>query len=118
MMIEFYNKDCMQGMSEYPDKYFELAIIDPPYGAKDAIYKKDCIKESAQAAKRKQYHKFENKAPGKEFFDELFRVSKNQIIWGANFFNDTRLRGGISVGIKKVLLLAAPSSPIALKFNR
>ena len=97
-MIEFYNRDCMQAMRDYPDKYFDLAIVDPPYQGCDAIGVKDCVKEGAQLSKRKNYHLFENKAPTPQYFDELKRVSKNQIIWGANFFG---LRGGIFVGIKR-----------------
>lgn len=61
-MIEFYNKDCIEGMKSYPDKYFDLAIVDPPYQARDAIGVKDCA-ESLQKAKRRDYHLFENIAP-------------------------------------------------------
>jgi len=70
------NEDCMVVMARYPDKYFDLAVVDPPYGGGqhfnfrfgtgDAVYK--------------------NNAPTKEYFDELFRISKNQIIWGGNYF--------------------------------
>lgn len=80
--------DCMEGMKQYPDKYFDLAIVDPPYG----------INRSGQAETftKNPKHKrkfFENKnwdltIPQKEYFDELFRVSKNQIIWGANYFTE------------------------------
>ena len=97
-MIEFYNRDCMQAMRDYPDKYFDLAIVDPPYQGCDAIGVKDCVKEGAQLSKRKNYHLFENKAPTPQYFDELKRVSKNQIIWGANFFG---LRGGYICWDKK-----------------
>jgi len=78
----FYNMDCMEGMKKFPDKYFDLAIIDSPYG----------IKESLKCNKRPKltrlYHTsdWDKNPPGKEYFKELFRVSKNQIIWGANHF--------------------------------
>jgi site-specific DNA-methyltransferase (adenine-specific) len=78
----FYNMDCMQGMKEFPDKYFELAIVDPPYGI-------GADKMQLGNGKRKIYrgsNDWDNKAPNKEYFNELFRVSKNQIIWGANHF--------------------------------
>ena len=84
--IEITNEDNMTLMSRYEDNYFDLAIIDPPYGGNDAINLTDNKTEGKQATKRKKYHSFENKFPKKEFFDELFRVSKNQIIWGANHF--------------------------------
>lgn len=93
-MIEFYNRDCLDAMREYPDKAFDLAIVDPPYGGHDAINIKDNV-SGYQAAKRRQYHSFENVVPGQDYFDELFRVSKNQIVWGANFFDVRGLRGGV-----------------------
>lgn len=63
-------------MSRYPDGYFELAIVDPPYG----INVKTRVFDDGK--------KWDNEIPKKEFFDELFRVSKNQIIWGGNYFLD------------------------------
>lgn len=92
-MIEFYNKDCLEAMRYYSDNAFDLAIVDPPYGAHDAINPKDNV-SGYQAAKRRKYHTFENVAPGQQYFDELFRISKNQIVWGANFFDYPGLRGG------------------------
>lgn len=86
-----YNRDCMKAMKEYPDKYFELAIVDPPYGNNDAIGLKDNKNASKQATQRTNYKIFENKAPDEEYFKELKRVSVHQIIWGANFFG---IRGG------------------------
>ena len=90
----FYNMDCMDGMKEFPDKYFDLAIVDPPYGGNDAIGLKDNNNLSKQAANRKAYKVFENIAPTQEYFDELKRVSKRQIIWGVNFYEAKGLRGG------------------------
>lgn len=87
-MLDFgyYNMDCMQGMKEFPDKYFDLAIVDPPYGIGE---NGDTNHTRSKLAKAKNYKAFSGndiEPPDKEYFDELFRVSKNQIIWGANHF--------------------------------
>ena len=77
----FLNMDCMDGMKEFPDKYFELAIVDPPYGI--GI---DGQKESIST--NRFHHDFkgwDTAIPDKEYFIELFRVSENQIIWGGNY---------------------------------
>jgi site-specific DNA-methyltransferase (adenine-specific) len=96
-MIQITNEDNMALMARYPDKYFDLAIVDPPYGASDAFESKmtDSIK---QATKRKKYKEFQNIAPTEEYFNELKRVSKNQIVWGGNYFG---LIGGVVVWDKK-----------------
>ena len=72
-----YNVDCMEYMQTLPDKAFDLAVVDPPYGIG--------ISENPvrQAHKAK---KWDNKTPNSDYFKELFRVSKNQIIWGGNYF--------------------------------
>jgi len=77
---KLYNMDCMEGMKQFPDKYFELAIVDPPYG----IFGNKA-KSSNRIDKNGKINKWDVK-PTQEYFDELFRVSKNQIIWGANNF--------------------------------
>ena len=79
----FYNMDCMDGMKEFPDKYFDLAIVDPPYG----ISINNNIGRR-KGDKRSNYPRayWDNDRPGKEYFEELFRVSKAQIIWGGNYF--------------------------------
>lgn len=77
------NEDCMDLMKRYPDKYFELAIVDPPYGI-GVDGQKLSIHKYNPKANRKE-HKFkgwDNAIPDKAYFDELFRVSQNQIIWG------------------------------------
>lgn len=78
-----YNMDCVKGMKIYPDKYFDLAIVDPEYGI-------DAANMTMGRGKNKKYSKkdWDKKPPGKNYFDELFRVSKNQIIWGGNYFTD------------------------------
>lgn len=79
-----HNMDCMELMKQYPDNYFDLAIVDPPYGI-DMDGGKIGVDGTAKA---KQYDKksWDKFAPSKEYFIELQRISKNQIIWGANHF--------------------------------
>ncbi len=81
-MNELYNMDCMEGMKQFPDKYFELAIVDPPYGIGDKFKGGATGKMNFNEIVRKGW----DDAPSKEYFAELFRVSKNQIIWGGNYF--------------------------------
>ena len=82
----FYNMDCLEGMKQFPDKYFDLAIVDPPYGSITGGYTKN--QSSGGVARHPKYHVavFEQEKPRKKYFDELFRVSKNQVIWGGNYF--------------------------------
>ena len=93
-MLTITNEDNMELMARYPDNYFDLAIVDPPYGNIDAIGLTDNKKQVKQATKRKGYHLFENIAPDNKYYLELERVSKNQIIWGGNFLG---LCGGVIV---------------------
>lgn len=81
---KFYNMDCMEGMKHIPDKYFELAIVDPPYGINMDGGKigGDKLGKATEYTKKK----WDSQPPKKEYFDELIRVSKHQIIWGANHF--------------------------------
>ena len=90
-MIKLINDDCMNVMKDYEDNYFDLAIVDPPYGNQDAIGIKSSKNKTQHCANRKDYRLFENVAPTKDYFNELKRVSKNQIIWGGNWFG---LKGG------------------------
>jgi site-specific DNA-methyltransferase (adenine-specific) len=91
---EVFNIDCMELMARYPDKHFDLAVVDPPYGNIDAIGLSDNKKKGKQATKRKSYHLFENIAPDDKYYLQLERVSKNQIVWGGNFLG---LCGGVIV---------------------
>ena len=81
-----FNMDCMALMARYPDKYFDLAVVDPPYG----IGRDGSIRTTSKHGGRKAHDLkgWDNAAPKTEYFDELFRVSKNQIIWGANYFTE------------------------------
>ena len=86
-MNAYHNIDCMEGMKHFPDKYFELAIVDPPYG----------IGNFQQSDGNFKPVKWNNKIPTKDFFIELERVSEHQIIWGANYYNCFSDKGGAIV---------------------
>ncbi|TQI68547.1 DNA methyltransferase [Clostridium sp. KNHs216] len=94
----FYNMDCMEGLKQFPDKYFDLAIVDPQYGI-------DTPKMSMGTNKHRRKNGYaststtekllrsgadsswDSEPSAKEYFQELFRVSQNQIIWGGNYFD-------------------------------
>jgi site-specific DNA-methyltransferase (adenine-specific) len=79
-MLTVTNGDCMALMAGYPGKYFDLAIVDPPYGIGQDWKKRDKGPDFPETS-------YENECiPGRAYFDELFRVSKNQIVWGYNYF--------------------------------
>ena len=80
------NEDNMQLMSRYNDNYFDLAIVDPPYGIKRDGQKETYTKKAKHKRKYHKQKEWDSVIPSKEYFDELQRVSKNQIIWGANYF--------------------------------
>jgi len=87
MISEVKNMDCIEYMQQFTDNYFELAIVDPPYGIER--FKKVTTTPSAKDVHAKRFQKMEsvnNIKPTKEYWKELFRISKNQIIWGANNF--------------------------------
>lgn len=82
MKIELNNQDCLEVMRQMTDNQFDLAIVDPPYGLGKAVVNSGG-----------RFKRYENKngnwdtdIPSQEYFDELFRISKNQIIWGGNYF--------------------------------
>jgi len=80
--ITLYNGDCMDLLKQTPDKYYDLCIVDPPYG----------ININMNMGRRKGKRKthadkdWDSQAPDAEYFKELWRVSKNQIVWGGNYF--------------------------------
>jgi site-specific DNA-methyltransferase (adenine-specific) len=77
-LSEVFNMDCIEGMKQYPDKHFDLSICDPPYG----------IGISSNPFRQKfEKCDWDNAIPNKQYFEELMRVSKNQIIWGGNYFD-------------------------------
>lgn len=79
--------DCMHGMADKPDKWYDLAVVDPEYGIGFSDYERGSsgIKVKERYTKQGK-KKWDKKPPEEEYFNELFRVSKNQIIWGANYF--------------------------------
>ena len=86
-MSTVYLMDCIEGMKHYPDKYFDLAVVDPPYGI--GAGGKKFINGTSKTVK--DYYKendWDTERPTQEFFTELKRVSKNQIVWGGNYFAD------------------------------
>ena len=86
--ITITNEDNMDLMARYPDNYFDLAIVDPPYGIKEVSNRKN--KPKSAAAPKKDYHValWSQDKPNRTYYEELFRVSKNQIIWGGNYFTN------------------------------
>lgn len=78
-MINLYNKDCMEALKEFNDNQFELAIVDPPY-------KKEVAGLKAGFNRNTFNYEALSTPPTKEYLDELFRVSKNQILWGFNYY--------------------------------
>jgi len=86
--VQVFNEDCMTKMSRYPDNYFDLAIVDPPYGiGADGTQGFATKKTKGFTFNKKEYKKkdWDKSIPNKDYFLELNRVSKNQIIWGANY---------------------------------
>lgn len=88
-MIEITNEDNMKLMARYPDKYFDLAIVDPPYAvnASNGNFGRGGNKSKIKTTRKDLHHYANhNEVPSENYFNELFRVSKNQIIWGANYY--------------------------------
>lgn len=78
LISDVYLMDCMELMKQYPDNYFDLAVVDPPYGIS--------INSSGRLGHYGGKKKWDISTPDNDYFLELFRVSKNQIIWGGNYF--------------------------------
>ena len=86
--LSIYNMDNMELMKQIPDKYFDLAIVDPPYGIGEDGSKNNTRGNLAISKNYKAYAGNDKTPPEQIFFNELFRISKNQIIFGANHFID------------------------------
>lgn len=100
----FYNIDCIEGMKQFPDKYFDLAIVDPVYGdVTQGGYMKN-LDSTTKLAKPRQYHLglWNQQKTSPEYFKELLRVSKNQIVWGGEllckFFTRITMLGCMGQG--------------------
>jgi site-specific DNA-methyltransferase (adenine-specific) len=87
-MINLYNADCLSAMLEMADNQFDLAIVDPPYGINAGLRRSDTGKNKHIKQKDYHYGDWDKSIPSKQYFDQLKRVSKNQIIWGGNYFLD------------------------------
>jgi site-specific DNA-methyltransferase (adenine-specific) len=87
-----YNQDCMEGIKEFPDKFFELAIVDPPFGIGNFVQTSGNV--------RGKEVEWNNEIPNHLYFHLLRRVSKHQIIFGANYFNQFDDSGGAIVWVK------------------
>lgn len=88
----------MEAMKEMDDNQFDLAIVDPPYGINQDVVQNELGGNKGftkNAGTYKKYHKTEwdKSVPEKQYFHELKRITKNQIVWGGNYFNDLHLNG-------------------------
>ena len=87
-LSEVTNEDCIIGMARYADKYFDLAIVDPPYGIGRSGQTETFTKNPNHKRKHFADKGWDNETPASEYWNELFRVSKNQIVFGANYFTE------------------------------
>ena len=97
-MVELLNIDCMAYMATLPDKAFDLAIVDPPYGIGADVNQSELANKrgfTKGAGTYREYHKtdWDSKSPDDIYFNELMRVSKHQIVWGGNYFHNLHLTG-------------------------
>lgn len=83
---KIHHGDCLELMKEIPDNYFDLCLTDPPYGIKRDYQRKTICKNSKHNRKFFEKKNWDNNIPPKIIFDEIFRISKKQIIWGGNYF--------------------------------
>lgn len=93
-IINIFNRDCMDAMREMPDKAYDLAIVDPPYGIGNFVQISGNVRGEAVG--------WNDHIPTVEYFNELRRVSREQIIWGANYYNCFNKTGGAIVWYKQV----------------
>lgn len=78
--------DCLEVMKTFPDKYFDLVLTDPPYGLGIDGQKENFSTNPKHNRKHHEFKGWDSAIPSREYFDEIFRISKNQIIWGGNYF--------------------------------
>ena len=86
--LKITNEDNMELMARYPDNHFDLAIVDPPYGIGFGEFNRTNKKTDGKRVKANKYKQgnWDDAIPNDEYFEELKRVSKNQIVWGGNYF--------------------------------
>ena len=104
MKAGVYNIDCIEFMAQFPDNYFELAIVDPPYGIGLGFADKHEQKRGGGKKGGHEQKDWNKQPPSDKYFDELLRVSKKHIIWGSNYYgyNQGKFGQGIIVHNKKV----------------
>jgi len=85
--VKLIQADCMEIMKTLPDNFYDLSIVDPPYGI-GIDGQKESKKNGVQIRKQHDFKNWDNAIPSKEYFNELQRISKNQIIWGGNYFTE------------------------------
>ena len=91
--LEITCEDCMALMARYPDKYFDLAIVDPPYGLGTRLHAGGRDAQEGRISASQYKGKEWDVPPSAEYFEELRRVSRHQIIWGGNYFDLPPTRG-------------------------
>ena len=113
-----YNMDCMKGMAQFPDGFFDLAVVDPPYfsGPERRGYYGSRVSKTGVHRDYPITPKWD--VPGKDYFDELLRVSKHYIIWGCNYFDYHFAPGRISGSGKDKFPDRLHSVPTAPHANR
>ena len=105
-----YLMDCIEGMRQFPDKIFDLAVIDPPYGIGVSEMNIGARKVKNKACDGKGW---DNNTPTEEYWNELYRVSKHQIVWGANYFNCFNGKNGAIIWYKNNPLPTSSDCEIA-----
>ena len=83
-----YNEDCVEALKRFPNKYFDLAVVDPPYGIGVDGNKEQRWKDGSLKRKAHEIKGWDDAIPTVEYWEQLFRVSKNQIVWGGNYFTE------------------------------
>ena len=86
--IQLIHKDSLQALKGYSDNHFDVAIVDPPYGIDDKMHRSSLGKVGGGEFENYSQKRWDKQTPTQNYFDELMRVSKNQIIWGGNYFLD------------------------------
>jgi site-specific DNA-methyltransferase (adenine-specific) len=104
MISEVKNMDCIEYMKQFPDNYFELAIVDPPYGIGLGFSDKHEQKRGGGKKGGHEQKDWNKKTPDSDYFDELLRVSQKHIIWGSNYYGENfkKFGQGIIIHNKKV----------------
>ena len=108
--IKLYHGDCMDLMRKTPDKYYDLCIVDPPYGIGVSEMNIGARKVKNKACDGKGW---DNNTPTEEYWNELYRVSKHQIVWGANYFNCFNGKNGAIIWYKNNPLPTSSDCEIA-----